>query len=123
MAKGTLLLSRSTIHRLLPLPDCIDAVERAFIAQAEARTMPAGVLGTHVANGGFHVKTCGLLGDRPYYVAKINANFPGNPSRGKPTIQGVLALYDATDGTVLALMDSAEVTRIRTGAATGVVAK
>jgi ornithine cyclodeaminase/alanine dehydrogenase-like protein (mu-crystallin family) len=55
---------------------------------------------------------------------KINANFPGNPKRhGLPTIQGVIALFDASDGRVLALLDSIEITSIRTAAATAVAAK
>src|SRR5262249_40137063 len=40
-----------------------------------------------------------------------------------PTIQGVLALYDGDDGRPLALMDSIELTALRTGAATAVAAR
>ena len=58
------------------------------------------------------------------YVTKINANFPGNPERrGLPTIQGVVALFDAEDGRLLALLDSMEITSLRTAAATAVAAK
>jgi ornithine cyclodeaminase/alanine dehydrogenase-like protein (mu-crystallin family) len=70
------------------------------------------------------VKTAGLGGDHPRYAAKINANFPANPARhGLPTIQGVVALQDAADGRLLALMDSGELTALRTAAATAVAAK
>jgi alanine dehydrogenase len=104
--------------------DCIAAVEAAFAAVTNGTTIPAGVLGSQVADGGFHVKTAGLLSDTPYFAAKINANFPQNPSRsGRPTIQGILVLCDATNGDPLAVMDSAEVTRLRTAAATAVAAK
>lgn len=59
-----------------------------------------------------------------YIVAKLNANFPGNPKKyALPTIQGVLTVFDGTNGKLLALMDSIEITVIRTGAATGVAAK
>jgi ornithine cyclodeaminase/alanine dehydrogenase-like protein (mu-crystallin family) len=59
-----------------------------------------------------------------YYAAKINANFPGNPQRyGLPTIQGVIGLFDATNGRLLALIDSIEITSIRTAAATAVAAR
>jgi alanine dehydrogenase len=106
------------------MKDCIAAVEAALAAAANDATIPAAVLGSHVADGGFHVKTAGLLGDAAYFAAKINANFPHNPSRsGRPTIQGILVLYDATNGDPLAVMDSAEVTRLRTAAATAVAAK
>lgn len=120
----TLVLRRSDVRALLTMDACIAALEAAFRADAEGATIRAGVLGTHVEGGGFHVKTAGLLGSRSYFAMKINANFPGNPAqRGLPTIQGVLSLHDATDGRLLALLDSMEITVIRTAAATAVAAK
>jgi len=120
----TLLLTRSDVARLLPMPDCIAAVEDGFRAQAAGRTVPTAVMALHAPDGGFHVKAAGLRLDRLYVAAKINANFPGNPeSRGLPTIQGVVALYDGEDGRLLALLDSIEITALRTGAATAVAAK
>lgn len=103
--------------------DCIGAVESALAMQARGELIAPGVLGTHVNGGGFHVKTAGLHGARPYFAAKINANFPGNVAAGLPTIQGILVLFDATNGAPLAVMDSAEITRLRTAAATAVAAK
>jgi alanine dehydrogenase len=52
---------------------------------------------------------------------KVNGNFPDNQSRyGLPTIQGVVFLADASNGRPLALLDSIEITRQRTAAATAV---
>jgi ornithine cyclodeaminase/alanine dehydrogenase-like protein (mu-crystallin family) len=127
LASGTLVLTRADVTRLLTLPDCIEAVEEAFRRHANGETIPPGVLGTHVEGGGFHVKAAGMrgaLGGRPVYAAKVNANFPGNPDRtGLPTIQGVIALFDAADGRPLALLDSIAITVLRTAAATAVAAK
>jgi alanine dehydrogenase len=124
---GTLVLTRDDVGRVLGMPDCIEAVERAFARQAGGETIPSDVLGRPVAGGGFHVKSAGLLNGadgRPVFAAKVNANFPGNPDRcGLPTIQGVIALFDASDGRVLALLDSIEITSLRTAAATAVAAK
>jgi alanine dehydrogenase len=118
------MLSRSDVRSLMDMDSCIAAVEAAFQAQADGATLPAGVLGTHATGGGFHVKAAGVLRERAYYAAKINANFPSNPTRcGLPTIQGVVALFDATDGRLLALMDSMEITTLRTAAATAVAAR
>jgi alanine dehydrogenase len=44
-------------------------------------------------------------------------------NHGLPTIQGAIIVCDADNGRLLALMDSIEITIIRTGAATGVAAK
>jgi ornithine cyclodeaminase/alanine dehydrogenase-like protein (mu-crystallin family) len=120
----TRLLTKSDIAAVLPMSACIDAVEAAFLAHANGETIPPGVLGTHVHGGGFHVKTAGMTTSRAYYVAKVNANFPDNPRlRNLPTVQGALLLYDAEDGSLLAVMDSAEITRLRTAAASAVAAR
>lgn len=122
--KGTLLLKRSEIARLLGIEECIAAVEQAFKLHAEGKTAPPGMLGIHAREGGFHIKAGLLEAGRSYFAAKVNANFPQNKERfGLPLIQGIIALCDAENGTPLALMDSMEITIIRTGAATGVAAK
>lgn len=121
---GTLLLSGADVRDLLTFDQCIAAVEAAFGAYARGEIAPPSVLGVHVEGGGFHIKTATLGVDRRYFAAKVNANFPGNGDRyGLPTIQGVVTLFDASCGYPLAIIDSAEITSIRTAAATAVAAK
>ena len=73
-----LFLDRQDVIALLPIADCIAAVEKAFASHANGELPAApGVLGSHVAAGGFHVKTAALGSDPGYFAAKINANFPG----------------------------------------------
>jgi alanine dehydrogenase len=118
------ILSRRDVLELLSLRECIAAVEDAFRQHAEGRTLGPGVLGVPAGRGGFHVKAAGLVGDRSYFAAKTNANFPDNPRRfGLPTIRGTVILADADHGEPLAVMDSGSVTALRTGAATAVAAK
>jgi alanine dehydrogenase len=124
MSNGALLLSRSDVVAMLGVDECMAAVDQALRMHAEGNSLPPGVLGVHANDGGFHVKTAGLLLKRFYFAAKINANFPANPSRfGLPTIQGLVLLYDAEKGTPLAVMDSMEITALRTAAATAIAAK
>jgi alanine dehydrogenase len=122
---GTLILKRSEVASFLSLGECIGAVEEAFRLNEEGLSLPPGVLETLTDTGGFHIKAAGLkLADRTYYAAKVNANFPQNMIKwGLPTIQGVIALYDGESGYPLALLDSIEITALRTGAATAVAAK
>lgn len=121
---GTLILTATDVRAVLDIATCIDAVEMAFRRLASGDLIAPGILATHVPGGGFHVKTAGLRGQRLYYAAKINANFPGNRvARGLPTIQGVAALFDAENGEVLALMDSIEITALRTAAVSAVAAR
>jgi alanine dehydrogenase len=118
------LLTSREIQSLLTLDECIDAVEHAFRMYGEGNAVPPGVLGVHAKGGGFHIKA-GLLNlSRSYFAAKVNGNFPENNSRlGLPTIQGVIVLCDAGNGTPLAVMDSRDITSLRTAAATAVAAK
>ncbi len=98
-------------------------MEEAFRRHGEGGT-ETGVLGIHVPGGGFHIKAGVLRLGRSYFAAKTNANFPENPERhGLPTIQGVIVLADAELGTPLAVLDSMEITTLRTGAATAVAAR
>jgi alanine dehydrogenase len=120
----TVVLTRSDVAELLSLRECIEALEEAFRAQAAGRALAPGVLGLHLPEGGFHVKAAGLRRGRLYVAAKLNANIPSNPERrALPTIQGVIALFDGEDGRPLALLDSLEVTALRTGGATAVAAR
>jgi alanine dehydrogenase len=119
-----LFIDSGDVRTLLSIEECIAAVERAFRLHGEGKAPKPGVLGVHAAHGTFHIKAGILDVGRPYFAAKTNANFPGNTERyGLPTIQGVIALFDAERGTPLAILDSREITSLRTGAATGVAAK
>jgi alanine dehydrogenase len=119
-----LVLSRRDVLALLPLHDCIEAVEHALRLHADGRTFGPAVLGVAAGDGSFHVKAAGLAGESRYFAAKTNANFPQNPERfGLPTIQGTVVLADATTGAPVAVMDSGSITALRTGAATAVAAK
>ncbi len=113
----------SVQQRLDPL-SAMQAIEHAFAGLARGSIGPSQSLGTVASEGSFHVKTCASVGAGALFVAKINANFPSNPDvRGLPTIQGVIAVFDALDGCVLALVDSASVTSLRTAGTTMLAVK
>lgn len=118
---GTLLLGRPDVAALLTLDECIKAVETAFRQYGQGEAQKPRVLGMPSADGGFHIKAALLS---PYFAAKLNGNFFYNHQRfAMPNIQGLVILCDATNGYPLAVMDSIEITILRTGAATAVAAK
>jgi len=127
-AEPVRILSRADVEQVLDLSSCIDAVETALRAGARGRAR-SGILGVHARDGGLHAKAAyvedeGDANSPSWFVAKLNSNFPRNPSQyGLPTIQGVLALFDGRCGRLVALMDSSALTVIRTAAATGVAAR
>jgi len=108
--------SRADVRHLLSLDDCIDAVERAFALFGRGELPPPAIAGLPAKGGGFHIKAA-IAGDR--FAAKINGNF----FDAVPRIKGVVVFADATDGRPLAIMDSIEITILRTAAATAVAAK
>ena len=122
--EGTLLLSRSDVEQLLSLTECIEAVENVFRWQGEQKIPAPGILGIKTARGGLHVKAGFLPDDTGYIVAKLNTNFPENGAAfGLPRIQGVIVVFAANNGAILAVLDSMEITIKRTAAATAVAAK
>jgi ornithine cyclodeaminase/alanine dehydrogenase-like protein (mu-crystallin family) len=56
-------------------------------------------------------------------LLKWVTSFPGNRTRGLPTINGVICLSDATTGQPLMLLDAPSVTALRTGAVAAVATK
>ena len=112
----TLLLTRRDVADLLTIDDCISAVENAFRLLGRGEVPRPAIAGVHGNGGAFHIKAA-IAGDR--FAAKMNSNF----FEAKPRIKGVIIVCDANDGSVLAVMDSIEITILRTGAATAVAAK
>src|SRR5689334_9472992 len=104
----TRILQRKEIRALLGMQECMEAVEEAFLHYGQGKLHAPKVLGMHCARGGFHIKA-GMSGN--YFVAKLNANFPGNPLLHQlPSIQGVIIVGDTENGRMLALLDSIEIT-------------
>lgn len=121
---GTMLLTRSDVARLMNLDDYLKAAENAFLALATRGIRTPFPMHLEGGAGGFHVKGATVAGDSHYVAVKLNSNFPENPlKRNLPTIQGAILLADSMDGTLLAIMDSMEITLQRTAAATALAAK
>jgi ornithine cyclodeaminase/alanine dehydrogenase len=119
-----LLLSRSDIASLLTFDDYIRVVEEAFRLHAEGCALDPALAHVDADGGEFHIKAGGLRGATPYFALKVNGGFFQNRSRfNLPNIQGLIVLSRADNGTPLAAMDSIEITKQRTGAATAVAAR
>jgi len=122
--EGPLLLSRGDVEKLLSLTECIEAVENVFRWQGEGKIPASGILGVKATRGGLHVKAGFLPGDPGHLVAKLNTNFPENVAAfDLPTIQGIIVVFAANNGVILAILDSIEITIKRTAAASAVAAK
>ena len=107
------------VERAVSPHEAYDAVRRAFEAHArETWTMPSKVYVSNYPAGDFRAMPA--IGDG-HALLKWVTSFPGNPARGLPTVTGLVLLSDAEDGRLLAVLDAAAVTALRTAAA-GVLA-
>src|SRR5436309_9990299 len=97
-------------------PDsAFEAVRNAFVAYARGEwSMPPKVYVPAYPAGDFRAMPALGAG---YAALKWVTSFPGNPQRGLPTVTGVVLLSDATNGSLVAVLDAAAVTALRTGAA------
>jgi len=109
------LFTAQHVYDAVPPERAVDAVRDAFVAYARGEwTMPPKVYVTAYPAGDFRAMPA--LGSG-YALLKWVTSFPGNPAKGLPTVMGVVLVSSAEDGRLLAVLDAAAVTAIRTGAA------
>lgn len=124
MKTDTLFIKRSEVRSLLTLPDCIDAMQRAFTLQALGKTLPPALMHIDADGGEFHIKGGGLRMERTYFALKANGGFFNNRAQfDLPNILGLILLCDGSNGRPLAVMDSIDITILRTGATTALAVK
>ena len=56
-------------------------------------------------------------------AVKVVTIFPNNPKQGKPTTQGIIVLSDMENGEHLAVISATYLTKLRTGAVSGIATK
>ena len=100
--------------------EAYDAVRDAFVAYARGEwSMPPKVYVANYPAGDFRAMPA--LGGG-HALLKWVTSFPGNPAKGLPTVTGLVLLSDAEEGRLLAALDAASVTALRTAAAAVVAA-
>ena len=93
----------------------LEAVRDAFLAYHRGEwSMPPKVYVPAYPAGDFRAMPALGAG---HASLKWVTSYPGNPERGLPTVMGVVLLSDAADGRLVAVLDAAAVTALRTGAA------
>jgi len=123
-APNTRFIDAAEVWATVSPEAAVNAIENMLRAQAMGRITPSASLAVEVPQGTFHAKACGSRAPGSgLFVSKINANFPGNPGRGLPTIQGVIAVFDTGAGRLRALVDSPSVTALRTAATSALAAR
>ena len=115
-------LDEETIRPLLRLEDLIPAMERALIDfSAGCVVHPVRSVIPIAQHRGFMGLMPAVYGD--VMGAKLVNLYPENVSRGIPTHQAVIALFNAWTGEPLAMMDGRLITELRTAAVSAVATK
>jgi alanine dehydrogenase len=109
------VLGADDVLRAVSPEAAVEAVREAFIAHYRGEwTMPPKVYVTNYPAGDFRAMPA--LGGG-HALLKWVTSFPGNPSRGLPTVAGLVLVSNAETGELEAMLEAGAVTALRTGAA------
>src|SRR5690242_3638369 len=112
---GIPVFSREHVEAAVSPERALDAVRDAFVAYAKGEwTMQPKVYVPAYPAGDFRAMPALGAG---HALLKWITSFPGNPARGLPTVSGLVLLSDASNGRLVAALEAASVTSLRTGAA------
>ena len=109
------LFTAGQVNQAVSPERAVEAVREAFVAYARGKwTMPPKVYVPAYPAGDFRAMPALGAG---HALLKWVTSFPGNPAKGLPTVTGLVLLSSAEDGRLVAVLDAAAVTALRTGAA------
>jgi alanine dehydrogenase len=118
------VISQDDVERLLPMPVCIDLVERALVETSKGRAvLPLRQAVWMPDRTGMIGLMPGWLGEPASLGIKIVSIFPGNHGTPYDSHQGAVLLFDTKHGQTLAVIDASSITAIRTAAASGVATR
>ncbi|MEW2390440.1 ornithine cyclodeaminase family protein [Streptomyces venezuelae] len=108
------LLDAETVRRVLPVPDLTSAIGTLFARQSgDSDEFPRSAVGT---GDGDLLLMPAVYGST--LAVKLITLFDGAPALGLPTVQGLVAVFDARTGAPTAVVDAQALTEIRTAAVT-----
>lgn len=119
-----LVVNQADVARLLPMPECIEAMAEALKATARGEVLlplrqvvPLPNRRGAVASMPAYSQALGAVG------VKVICVFPGNRGTEFDSHQGAVLLFEAEHGSLKAIMDASEVTAIRTAAVSAVATR
>ena len=119
-----LILNRHDVTQLLSMPTCIGLMEKALasLSRGEVILPLRPVIRIPDSPNAFAVMPT-YSSDLGASAAKLISVYPGNHGTALESHQGMVALFDGTNGRPLAIMDAFSITAIRTAAVSGVATK
>ena len=118
------IINAAEVRELLPMSRCIDVMAEAMqAASTGAVTVPPRITMPLAEQSGYMFAMPGAAPSLGVYGTKIISQHPANPAEGLPAIQGFVVLFDDETGTPRAIIDGAEITALRTAAASGLATR
>ncbi len=114
------VIDREEVARRLTYELCIPLVRQAMITLSAGQTRQLLRSIIPLADGHMFGIMPGALGARAMFGAKLISIFPDNFSKGTPSHQGVVVLFDGENGAPVCIVHAGEITAIRTAAASAV---
>ena len=112
------------VRQLLPMAECIDLMQRTMIAVAEGRVvLPLRSILRMPGERGMMGMMPGYLAEPECFGVKLVSLIPRNKPPQYSSHLGLVLLFEAEHGRPVALLDAAEITAIRTAAASGLATR
>ncbi|QVM89196.1 ornithine cyclodeaminase family protein [Pseudomonas entomophila] len=112
-----LLLNHQDIEQCVDLPGLVRALEDAHRGFSSVPpVVPKRLMITHQREGAFSLFMPALLPEQQTLGIKVSSFHPGNSGQGLSSVNGAVLLIDPETGRLLAMLDSAALTAIRTSA-------
>jgi ornithine cyclodeaminase len=118
------VLRAADVRTLLPMSECIDLIQRTMIAVSEGRAvLPRRTVLAMPGDRGFMGNMPGYIAEPECFGVKLVSLMPRNKPPLFSSHLGVVLLFETEHGQPVALLDAAEITAIRTAAASAVATR
>ncbi len=118
------ILRAADVHALLPMAECIELMRRTMVAVSEGRVvLPLRSILVMPGERGMMGNMPGYLGEPECFGVKLVSLIPHNKPPQFSSHLGLVLLFEVEHGQPVALLDAAEITAIRTAAASGLATR
>ena len=117
------IIGADQVIELLPMQECIDVVDHAMQRASEGEAIMPLRAAIKLPKDGKFGWMPGYLGDPSVFGAKLVGVFERNFDLGMHSHNGVVVLFETEYGRPFAIIDAAEITAIRTAAASAMATR
>lgn len=121
MIKDFLIITEEEVKKVVNMKMALPIFREAYRACAKGETYAAGRIVAPVRGE----ENCGqwlaaVCTNMPIFGAKFSSVFPGNASKGLPSVLSQISLYSADTGEPLAIIEANWLTAVKTGGSAGI---